>query len=118
MTVIGICDIIYTIICQFIHTIQNIAYVCMISNDFMCIFSIESNYGSNIFHKVLLCRKITPQINTQQPRYNATRYNAISATTLFFLGSQMTLKKYLWGSADIRNSSIFTQIALENTGFI
>ena len=35
----------------------------------------------------------------------------------FFLGSQMTFKKYLWDSADIRNSSIFIQIATENTGF-
>ena len=57
------------------------------------------------------------QLYTQQPRYNATRYNAISATMLIFLGSQIIFKKYLWGSVDV-NSPIFAQIAIENTGFI
>ena len=56
-------------------------------------------------------------INTLEPLYDATRYNATSDTTLIFLGSQIIFKKYLWGLVDI-NSPIFAYIAFENTGFI
>ena len=55
--------------------------------------------------------------STQHPRYNATRYNAISATMLIFLGSQIIFKKYQWGWVDIKftyfcsnRKSIFTHI--------
>ena len=41
-------------------------------------------------------------INTQQPWYNATRYNAISDTMLIFLGSQIIFKKYLWDSVEVK----------------
>ena len=57
-----------------------------------------------------LCTFVHPIGYTKQPRYNATHYNAISDTTLFFLGSQIIFKKYLWGSADMRNSSIFAHV--------
>ena len=40
-------------------------------------------------------------------------YNAISDTTLIFLGSQMIFKNYLWGSADV-NSPIFAHIGTSN----
>ena len=33
--------------------------------------------------------------NTLEPRYNAPLYNAISDTTLVFLGSQITLKSFI-----------------------
>ena len=46
----------------------------------------------------------TPQINALEPPYNAPRYNAISDTTLFFLGYQMIFKKYLWGLVDINGA--------------
>ena len=55
--------------------------------------------------------------NTLEPPYNASRYNAISDIMLFFLGSQMIFKKYLWGSVDL-NSPIFALITIENTWFI
>ena len=48
--------------------------------------------------------------DTLLPRYNVVRYNAISDTMLFFLGPQIIFKKYLWGLADKRNSSIFAHI--------
>ena len=35
--------------------------------------------------------------NTLEPRYNTPRYNAISVTTLFILGSQMIVKKITVG---------------------
>ena len=41
--------------------------------------------------------------STQQPRYYPTRYNAISATMLIFLGSQIIFKKHLWGSVDVNS---------------
>ena len=43
---------------------------------------------------------IFSNINTLELQYNAPRYNAKSDTTLIFLGSQMTFKKSLRGSAD------------------
>ena len=39
--------------------------------------------------------------NTLHPRYNALPYTAILDTRLFFLGSQIIFKKYLWGSVDV-----------------
>ena len=61
--------------------------------------------------------QLTDVPTTQETRYKATRYNAISDTTLIFLGSQIIYKKYLWGSEDI-NSPILALIAIENSGFI
>ena len=42
-------------------------------------------------------------IYTQPPRYNATRYNTISATTLIFLGSQMIFTRNQCEAQQTRN---------------
>ena len=55
-----------------------------------------------------------PYLGTLHPWYNAPQCNAISDSMLFFLGSQIIYK----GLADIRNSSIFAHITIENTRFI
>ena len=43
-------------------------------------------------HKLSMVYLIWFLTSTQQPRYNATCYNAISDTTLIFLGSQIIFK--------------------------
>ena len=52
-------------------------------------------------------------LNTLLPQYNALRYNAFSDTTLFFLGSEIIFKKYLWGWVEV-NSPIFPHIRMSN----
>ena len=53
------------------------------------------------------------KLDTQQPQYNATLYNAILDPTLIFLGSQIIFKKYLCGSVDL-TSPIFAHIGMSN----
>ena len=63
--------------------------------DLTC-FSIAHFYKKNIY---LIITKIENDLdrghynNTQEPQYNATQYNTISDTILFFLGSQMFSQK-------------------------
>ena len=47
---------------------------------------------------------------TLKPRYNAPQYNAISDTTLIFLGSQIIFEKYIW-TAPVLYIVKVTQIA-------
>ena len=75
-----------------------------------------SSYATHSCSELCVIMEVHWNLDTTFPRYNA-----ISDTTLIFLGSQMTFKIYLWGLSDIRISFIFAHIGkqvVENTGFI
>ena len=102
-----------TIICLKCHVhVINVHVKCMLN--FNCNNTFQSDKLKGIHKTLNECGLsniwLTQGANTQHPRYNATRYNAISDITLFFLGSQSILKTYLWGSAVMRKSSIFAHI--------
>ena len=59
--------------------------------------NVPDNNLSLEYHTTLGKHILTKFTDTLEPPYNALRYNAISATTLFFLWSQMIFKKFSSG---------------------